>query len=123
MPITAYMMFAIEKRSEVVAKHPQMKITDVSKELGKMWKDVSAQEKENYKAKAAHYVPKTVKAKRSKVAKADKPKRKPSTYMKFANAKRSNVVKANPGLKVTEVAKKLGEMWRGMSDEEKAKYA
>merc|ERR1739841_444886 len=32
------------------------------------------------------------------------------------------VVKSNPDLKVTEVGKKLGELWRAMSDSEKAPY-
>lgn len=49
-------------------------------------------------------------------------KRKLNPYMKFVKAKRAEVVKQYPKLKVTEIAKKLGEMWRAMSDKDKAKY-
>jgi hypothetical protein len=49
-------------------------------------------------------------------------KRKLNAYMKFVKAKRADVVKKFPKAPVTEIAKKLGAMWRAMSDAEKAKF-
>jgi len=44
----------------------------------------------------------------------DKPKRKPNAYMNF--------VKENPDMGFTDIGRKLGEMWRELTDDEKKKY-
>jgi hypothetical protein len=49
----------------------------------------------------------------------NKPKRAMSSFMFFANAKRPEVRSAHPDLKITEVGKKLGEMWKQLEDTEK----
>jgi len=64
-------------------------------------------------------------AKKDKKAKKDTKEKKPrklNAYMVFAMEKRESVKKNNPTAKVTEIAKKLGEMWRALSDSEKQKY-
>ncbi|ALC41642.1 HmgD [Drosophila busckii] len=47
---------------------------------------------------------------------ADKPKRPLSAYMIWLNSAREQIKRENPGIKVTEVAKRGGELWRGMKD-------
>ncbi|CAG9808548.1 unnamed protein product [Chironomus riparius] len=47
---------------------------------------------------------------------AEKPKRPLSAYMLWLNSARESIKKENPEFKVTEVAKKGGELWRGMKD-------
>ncbi|EDW00868.1 high mobility group protein D [Drosophila grimshawi] len=47
---------------------------------------------------------------------ADKPKRPLSAYMLWLNSARESIKKENPGIKVTEVAKRGGELWRAMKD-------
>lgn len=47
---------------------------------------------------------------------ADKPKRPLSAYMLWLNSAREGIKKEHPGIKVTEIAKKGGEIWRGMKD-------
>lgn len=47
---------------------------------------------------------------------ADKPKRPLSAYMLWLGEKREQIKRENPGIKVTEVAKKGGEMWRALKD-------
>lgn len=47
---------------------------------------------------------------------ADKPKRPLSAYMIWLNSAREGIKKEHPGIKVTEIAKKGGEIWRGMKD-------
>ena len=73
-------------------------------------------------AKTPAKSPKTKTKKAKKVKDPNAPKRNLSAYFFFMNDQRPKVVKANPDLKVTEVGKKLGELWRAMSDSEKAPY-
>ena len=42
--------------------------------------------------------------------------------MKFSQAHRAQVKEDNPDITFGGVGKKLGEMWRALSDEEKAAY-
>lgn len=46
----------------------------------------------------------------------EKPKRPLSAYMIWLNATREQIKKENPGIKVTEIAKRGGELWRAMKD-------
>lgn len=47
---------------------------------------------------------------------AEKPKRPLSAYMLWLNSAREGIKKENPGIKVTEIAKRGGELWRAMKD-------
>lgn len=47
---------------------------------------------------------------------ADKPKRPLSAYMLWLNSARESIKKENPDFKVTDIAKKGGELWRAMKD-------
>lgn len=46
----------------------------------------------------------------------EKPKRPLSAYMLWLNSAREGIKREHPGIKVTEIAKKGGEIWRGMKD-------
>jgi high mobility group protein B2 len=46
----------------------------------------------------------------------EKPKRPLSAYMLWLNSARESIKKENPDYKVTEVAKRGGELWRGLKD-------
>ena len=50
--------------------------------------------------------------------------RKLSSYMKFAQEVRPKLMKDHPELKsdIPGTGRKIGEMWRGLSDAEKARY-
>ena len=63
--------------------------------------------------------------KRSKKQKQKgKSTRKLSPYMKFAQEARKKIIAEEPELKsdIIKVGKRIGEMWRGLSESEKAKY-
>jgi len=47
---------------------------------------------------------------------ADRPKRPLSAYMIWLNDHREQIKKENPGIKVTEIAKRGGELWRALKD-------
>lgn len=46
----------------------------------------------------------------------DRPKRPLSAYMLWLNENREAIKKESPGIKVTEIAKRGGELWRGLGD-------
>ncbi|CAH2048719.1 unnamed protein product, partial [Iphiclides podalirius] len=58
---------------------------------------------------------------------ANAPKRPATAFMLWLNENRKKIIEDNPGLKVTEIAKKGGELWRDLKDksewEEKASKA
>ena len=54
-------------------------------------------------------------------SKSTKPKRK-TGYIVFLSEMRSNVSKANPTLKSTEIVSKVAALWRALSDEDKKIY-
>lgn len=47
---------------------------------------------------------------------AERPKRPLSAYMIWLNSAREAIKKENPDFKVTDIAKKGGELWRAMKD-------
>eukprot|EP00039_Didymoeca_costata_P017955 m.331504 g.331504 ORF g.331504 m.331504 type:complete len:127 (+) comp16746_c0_seq1:159-539(+) len=50
------------------------------------------------------------------------PKRGMSAFMIYANEVRAEVKEDHPGIGFGELGKKLGELWRGLSDSEKKPY-
>jgi structure-specific recognition protein 1 len=47
----------------------------------------------------------------------------PSSFIKFSNEKREEVKRQFPKATFGELGKRLGKMWRALSDEEKQKYS
>ena len=46
----------------------------------------------------------------------ERPKRPLSAYMLWLNESREQIKKDNPGMKVTDIAKRGGELWRALKD-------
>ncbi|XP_053254519.1 FACT complex subunit SSRP1 [Podarcis raffonei] len=77
-------------------------------------------------------------AKKAKIVKERKPRKKPSegkkgkdpnapkrplsAYMLWLNANRDKIRADSPGMSVTDVSKKAGELWKGMSKEKKEEW-
>ena len=45
---SAYNYFVAETRNKVKEEHPEWKFGEVSKEVGRLWKELSAEEKKKY---------------------------------------------------------------------------
>lgn len=75
-------------------------------------------EKKEKKSKSAKTVSeKSRKPRKQKKEKdANKPKRPPTAFMIWLNTTRDKIKADNPGIAVTEIAKKGGEMWRELKD-------
>jgi hypothetical protein len=64
---------------------------------------------------------KTAKKEKAEKNKEKKP-RKLNAYMVFAMEVRESVKKNNPTASIIDIAKKIGALWRALSDSEKQKY-
>jgi hypothetical protein len=137
---TSFLHFCADKRDEVKVAFPEIKPKDISRRLGEMWKALSEEEKAPYKElyeadKArytlamSNYVPseeapvvekKTRKPRKPKDSSA--PKKAKNSYMLYSDAVRAQVKADNPTLASKEIVKLVADMWKGLSDEEKAPY-
>ncbi|XP_060826121.1 FACT complex subunit Ssrp1 isoform X2 [Bombus pascuorum] len=74
-------------------------------------------EKKEKKPKSAKTSEKPRKPRKQKKERdANKPKRPPTAFMIWLNSARERIKAENPGIAVTEIAKKGGEMWRELKD-------
>jgi hypothetical protein len=125
--MNSYMFFCewARKNTEFPDKQPK----EISRRLGEMWRALSDEEKAKYKQQAddnkraneaARGESRAASPKRAVSPASDKPKKPLTSYIKFSNAMRDSVKGAvsNP----QDVSRRLGEMWRALSDEEKATW-
>jgi len=62
------------------------------------------------------------KRKKKKIKDPKKPKRAMSSFMFFANEQRPNVRLQYPDIKITEIGKRLSELWKALTKEQRQKY-
>lgn len=147
-PLSAYFQWLQENRAEIVSSLPEAdraKVQVVAKIAGERWKQVPESEKAPFKeayAKAKKvwekeqeaykqtdeykvHLEEVSKAKKKKARKfKDKnaPKKPAGAYMFFCNEKRAEVKATHNLQTITEVAKKLGELWRALDSAGKGPY-
>lgn len=122
--LNSYMIFCAEARKNT--EFPDKQPKAISRHLGEMWRALSAEKKAGYKqqADANKRSPnsRTSSPQRASSPSADsgKPKKPLTSYIKFSNAMRDSVKGSvtNP----QDVSRRLGEMWRALTEEEKAKW-
>ncbi|GLC33217.1 high mobility group box 3 [Pleodorina starrii] len=91
------------------------------KEVYQRYKELPEAEKQKYVDQAA--AAKAEKQRERDQLKAERGARRAKTsFMFFSEEQRPVVVAANRGMSVPEVATRLGEMWRGLSAEQRQKY-
>ena len=129
-PLNSYMWFCKDKREELKGKFSS---SEILRELGRMWKNLSdkkkkpyvekaEQDKERYQEEMKNYVPadgeEEKSSKKVKKVKGDGPKRPLSSFMLFSKDKRAVLKEEEPSMKQPEIMKKLGEMWKAVSQKE-----
>ena len=133
-PKTAFMFFSIAARPQVLEDIPGISFTEIGSEIGRRWGELDENEKVQYvqaaeqdaaryhKAMQTYDKPPVeyIKGKRRKDPNA--PKRAMSAYLYYCEDYRQMVRNENPDKTIAEVAKILGEMWRALSDDDKAPY-
>ena len=137
-PRSAYLYYCEAERKTIMKKHPDYKVTDVSKELGPAWQKLSdkakakyeklaAKDKERYEAEMAGYTPPAKRdaspARKSKAKKdPNAPKKPKNAFLFFSESKRAEIRGAHPDYKITDVSRELGALWKAMSAAQRAPF-
>lgn len=148
-PRTAYTYFMKERRQEIADKNPIASFGEIAKMLGKYWKEeISTQEKEKYlklaeedkerynrekeewsakehsSSSSSSSSEKKKKTKKKKKKDPNAPKRPVNSFLLYSRQVRPKV-KEDPQYKDldnTSIGKKVGEMWKALSVEEKKPF-
>lgn len=108
------MVFVKDVRSKVVSENPDLKVTEIAKKLGEMWRNMSAEEKSKYENKNIQSTEKSYSV---------SPRTKKSTsYINFVKQERPKVVKDFPNYTFSQIGKELGLRWKALTLNEKCKY-
>jgi HMG (high mobility group) box len=131
---SSYICFFMAKQSIIKEElGKDATVTSISKRSAEMWKglsmeeravwdEIAFQDKKRYLTEKSQYTgPWQVPWKRVKKD-PSAPKRPMSAFLYFSQGKRTEIKKERPEIKNTEVSRVLGEMWRSLSDEERAPY-
>ena len=151
-PLTPYIIFMMESREPIKASNPGASNTEIISLIGQTWRNLSEGDKQRYNdgavadklryerefAKWTTKHPDEVlameKQKKDRRAAKDRRKRKikrqeegapkhpKSNFLFFTAVVRAHVTANNPGAKITEIAKILGEMWRSLGDADRLQY-
>ncbi|XP_042349437.1 FACT complex subunit SSRP1a isoform X1 [Plectropomus leopardus] len=84
--------------------------------------DESAKKKKIKKAKVVKEKKERKPRKEKKQKDKGGPKRPMSAYMLWLNSSRERIKSENPGISITEISKKAGEMWRQLGKDEKEEW-
>jgi hypothetical protein len=127
-PLSSYLFFCSSKRPEAAEKFDRL--GDISKELGRMWSEVTPEErkvfddmasedKERYQREKAEFGENNGRSvAKTKAPAAPAKKRGPSAYMLFCAAHRSSIVdESGKKLPLGETTKRLAQMWKQCDEE------
>jgi len=95
---------------------------DSPKESKKEKKENKEKDSPKESKKEKKELPKESVKKSSPLKKQDTKKKSANPFMNFVNEKRPLVVEENPDAKSHEITKMLADLWKDLSDEEKAEY-
>ena len=133
---SAYLFFSMTQRGAILAKQPDLKVTEVAKVVAGEWRKLTPQEKVPYEEMAAadraRYqkemetyvpVPDPNAAKNSRRRKdPNAPKRPKAAFMVFSAHVRPKIKEQFPDEPFGAVAKRIGAMWQQLSDEMKKPF-
>lgn len=129
-----YIFFCIEQRDKVKTDNPKMEAKDITRELGRIWRDdlndkqkavftkKSEKDKERYQKEMIGYEP-PVNLASTSTGKKERtgPKKAKTSYICFCQVKREDI-KNESGLSAKDITAELGRLWRGMDDDDKKPY-
>ncbi|EEY66995.1 uncharacterized protein PITG_17485 [Phytophthora infestans T30-4] len=132
----AYIHYSRSHRDGVVAAHLSWSVQQVSSELGRQWKALTAAERKSWielaqfdkarfhteacqqiRKQQADGQPAQLSIKRKK--QANEPRQPDTAYICFWKSRRPEVVAANPSLGAQLVSKEVARQWRALSDSER----
>ena len=142
--VSAFLHFQNHVRDKIRQEEPTVSFGQMSKRAAQLWEGITPEEKQKWEQQAAedkaryereiaNYTPpfgfdkkgrnvQVKKAKRKKRRDPDAPKRAVSAYVFFGHSERPKIQEENPDIEFKDVGRKLGERWRNLAAEEKAKF-
>jgi len=113
-PLRAYALF-MKEVSKMETKVEGQARGERTTMITAKWKVLGVKEKKKFEDEAA--------MSRKAYEDAQPPKKALNSWMLFSNDKRAGVMKANPDFGISDIGKKLGEMWTAASAADKKAYA
>ncbi|KAM9375598.1 FACT complex subunit SSRP1a isoform 1-T2 [Pholidichthys leucotaenia] len=111
-----------EEDDDIAEEYDSNASASDSSEEGDESEDESAKKKKAKKAKVVKEKKERKPRKEKKQKDSGGPKRPMSAYMLWLNGNRERIKSENPGISITEISKKAGEMWRQLGKDEKEEW-
>ncbi|XP_035983005.1 FACT complex subunit SSRP1 isoform X1 [Fundulus heteroclitus] len=111
-----------EEDEEIAEEYDSNASASDSSEEGDDSEDESAKKKKVKKTKVVKEKKERKPRKEKKQKDSGGPKRPMSAYMLWLNSSRERIKAENPGISITEISKKAGEMWRQLNKDEKEEW-
>ena len=118
---SSYLYFCEDVRAGLRQENPALSLTEMSKELGRRWKEMADKTKYEILAEEdrARYTEEKVEYEKTNPS---PPKKAKTSFIFFCNELRGQVAQENPDMKVTDIGAELGRRWNAMTEGEKQKY-
>lgn len=120
-PSSAYFLFSMSIRNELLQQYPDAKVPELSKLASAKWKELTNDEKkpfyDEFRVNWEKY-----RVLRDEYEKTLPPKRPSGPFIQFTQEVRPIIVKENPDKNLIEITKLIGERWRNLNPVEKTKY-
>ncbi|AET41096.1 DNA-binding transcription repressor IXR1 Ecym_7252 [Eremothecium cymbalariae DBVPG len=120
-PSSAYFLFSMSIREELLRQYPDAKVPELSKLSSARWKELSEEDKKPFYGQFKDNWEKYRIAKKEYEATLP-PKRPSGPFIQFTSELRPKLLKDNPDKSLIEITKLVGEQWRNLPSEEKQKY-
>ncbi|SCU94874.1 LADA_0G11980g1_1 [Lachancea dasiensis] len=120
-PSSAYFLFSMAVREELVRQYPDAKVPELSKLASAKWKEMSEDDKkpfhEKFKVNWEKY-----RVARKEYEASLPPKRPSGPFIQFTQEVRPKIISENPDKDLIEITKLIGEKWRSLSQSDKQAY-
>ena len=124
-PLSAFLEFSIEERPKVVAEMGQISFSEVGKELGSRWRNLSLEKKEVYQEKSKNNAKKhadELELYGKRKGEVTCPQAPLNCYLEFAKVERTRILGEKGALSHDEMERELSLRWKNISKEEKDMY-
>lgn len=120
-PSSAYFLFSMSIRNELLQQFPDAKVPELSKLASARWRELSDDEKKPYYDEFRTNWEK-YRVLRDEYEKTLPPKRPSGPFIQFTQEIRPIVVKENPDKNLIEITKIIGSKWRDLDPAKKNEY-
>ena len=120
-PSSAYFLFSMAVREELVRQYPDAKVPELSKLASAKWKEMTDEDKKPYHEKFKENWEK-YRIARKEYESGLPPKRPSGPFIQFTQEVRPQIIRENPTKDLIEITKLIGEKWRSLSAVDKRSY-